>query len=73
MREYKAGDIVRYTAKFRKSIGLNAGCIDGKVLSVTERGYFKGWPVVDWHDNPGIVVSVVCPANIELYIAAEVA
>lgn len=62
-KTFKIGDLVRYTAKFRKSIGMyKGGPIDGIVIGHVH-GLGPSYPVVAWSDSD--VPSQVASANLE--------
>jgi hypothetical protein len=63
-KEFKVGDIVRYTGKFLRNIGMQAGApINGKVVGFIKMGGGKQFPKVLWSDRDEPVG--VAPANIE--------
>jgi len=63
-KEFKKGDIVRYTGKFLRNIGMQAGGpINGKVVGFVKMGGGKMWPKVLWSDRDE--PHAVAPLNIE--------
>lgn len=63
--KFAEGDVVRYTAKFLKSIGSYTGNpINGKIVGFTKMGAGKEFPLVHWSDADEAVA--VHPGNIEL-------
>ena len=62
--KFNVGDIVRYTAKFARTMGCVGLPINGKVVSIKTTGYFKGYPVVLWCDDIDSP-EMVHPGNIE--------
>ena len=63
IQTFKRGDIVKYTAKFLKSVGMHYDVPrDGVVLSITGMGY----PRVRWCDDQRPEGQSVHPSNIML-------
>ena len=60
---FKTGDIVKYTSKFLKSVGMYTNVpIDGVVLGISGMGY----PRVRWCDDLRAEGQSVHPSNIML-------
>lgn len=64
-KTFQAGDIVRYTAKFRRNTGMvTGGPVNGKVVGFVPMGGGRMFPKVHWSHRDDAVP--VAPENIEL-------
>jgi len=67
--QFKIGDIVRYTGKFLKSVGMYVGGpINGQVkeMAGSPGSHFSGWPKIQWNDAEEGDLMMVNPVNLEL-------
>ena len=61
--EAQVGDIVRYTGKFLRNIGMQVGGpVNGRVVSIKAGGFMDGWPRIEWSDGGDMMVN---PINVE--------